>query len=189
MGEISFESALWQGACQLATGEADRALVGAVDELNKYLLGIGQRWGFWTEQTRPGEGAMVACLARMESAAAPIGRVTAVRLGRYRRPFDAEREAAWITAAVGLGEVEVLLSGSGGWPALNPMYCALAQELSKRTHRHLEHRTYKQICGEYHAASAYGFSLALSLVRQGCGGVLLYTLSPRGTKALCFVQP
>ena len=57
-GEISFECALWQGMSQLANGEADCALAGAVDELNKYLLGIGQRWGMWSERTRPGEGAV-----------------------------------------------------------------------------------------------------------------------------------
>src|SRR5439155_1451380 len=63
-GEISFECALWQGMSQLVNGEADCALAGAVDELNKYLLGIGQRWGMWNERTRPDEGAVVASLAR-----------------------------------------------------------------------------------------------------------------------------
>src|SRR5262249_13121786 len=48
-GEISFESALWIGMTQLAAEETDVALVGAVDELNKYPLAIGKRWGFWTE--------------------------------------------------------------------------------------------------------------------------------------------
>ena len=64
MGEISFESALWQGMRQLEIGEADCALVGAVDELNKYPLAIGKRWGLWNEKTIPGEGAMVASLKR-----------------------------------------------------------------------------------------------------------------------------
>ena len=58
-GEISFECALWQGMSQLAADEADCALAGAVDELNKYPLGIGKRWGMWNEQTasrRRGDG-------------------------------------------------------------------------------------------------------------------------------------
>jgi hypothetical protein len=132
---------------------------------------------------------MVARLERTETAAAPLARVTAVRLGRYRRPFDAEREADWIASAVDLAGVDVVLSGAKGWPALDANYEAVAAALSARAGRALEHQTYKQWCGEFHAASAFGFSLAVDLVRQGRHGVLLYTLSPRGAKALCCVRP
>jgi len=155
VGEISFEGALWQGLHQLAADEADAALVGAVDELNKYPLAIGKRWGYWTGQNRPGEGAMVARL----------------------------------TAAVDLAAVNVVLSGARGWPALDANYAAVVAALSARAGRTLEHHTYKQLCGEFHAASAFGFSVAVELARQGRRGVLMYTLSPRGAKAVCFVQP
>ena len=188
-GEISFESALWQAMSQLATGEADCALVGAVDELNKYPLSIGKRWGLWTERTRPGEGAMVASLVRAETAPTPLAHVTAVRLGRYRRPFEAEREGDWIAAAIDLAAVDVVLSGAKGWPALDENYAAVVAALSARAGRTLEHQTYKQLCGEFHAASAFGFSVAVDLVRRGRRGVLMYTLSPRGAKAICCVQP
>ncbi len=43
--EISFETALWQGATELASGRAELALVGAADELNQYQLAAGMRWG------------------------------------------------------------------------------------------------------------------------------------------------
>lgn len=204
-GEISFESALWQGMSQLAVGEADAALVGAVDELNKYPLAIGCRWGFWNEQMRPGEGAVVVGLAHGSALSdqsdlpdpsnaatpltAPLARITTVRLGRYRRPFDAQREADGIAAAVDLSTVDVLLSGAKGWPKLDANYAAVVAALSARAGRTLEHQTYKQRCGEFHAASAFGFSVAVDLVRQGKRGVLLYTLAPRGGRAICFVQP
>ena len=188
-GEISFECALWQGMSQLANGEADCALAGAADELNKYLLGIGQRWGMWNEKTRPGEGAVVASLARTETTSAALARITALRLGRYRRPFDAQREVDWIAAAVDLSAIDVILSGAGGWPALDSMYTAVASALSVRAGRKLEHQTYKQLCGEFHAASAFGFSVALDRVRKSRRGVLLYTLSLRGGKAICCLQP
>jgi 3-oxoacyl-(acyl-carrier-protein) synthase len=187
-GEISFESALWQGICQLATDEADEALSGAVDELNKYLLSIGSRWGLWTPRTPPGEGAMIARLTRAENAAASLARVTAVRLGRYRRPLDPEREADWIAAAVDLTAVDVVLSGAKGLLALDSNYAAVTSALSARIGRTLEHQTYKQRCGEFHAASAFGFSVAVDLVRRGSRGVLLYTLSARGGKAICCVH-
>jgi hypothetical protein len=188
-GDISFEAALWQGISQLATDNADCVLAGAVDELNKYILGLGQRWGIWNEQHRPGEGAVVACLGRAENSPAPLARVTAVRLGRWRRPFAAGREADWLAAAVNLAEVEVLLSGAGGWPELEENYAAVAAALTARAGRTIEHRTYKQLCGEFHSASAFGFSVAVELARERKRGVLLYTLSPRGGKALCCVQP
>ena len=68
------------------------------------------------------------------------------------------------------------------------MYSAVVAALSARAGRKLEHQTYKQLCGEFHAASAFGFSAALDLVRNGRRGVLLYTLSPRGAKAICCLQ-
>lgn len=118
-----------------------------------------------------------------------LARVTAVRLGRYRRPFDAEREADWIAAAVDLASIDVVLSGAKGWPALDPLYASVVAALSARAGRPLEHQTYKQHCGEFGAASAFGFSVALELVRQRGRGVLLYTLALRGGKALCVLQP
>ena len=189
IGEISFECALWQGMNQLTTDEADVALVGAVDELNKYPLGIGQRWGLWNERTRPGEGAMVASLVPVKGSATLLARVTAVRLGRYRRPFNAEREAAWIAEAVDLKSVGVLLSGAGGLPVIDDHYAAVAAALSRLAGRALEQQTYKQLCGEFHAASAFGFSVAVQLVRNKKCGVLLYTLSARGSKAICCLHP
>jgi hypothetical protein len=189
MGEISFEGALWQGLRQLVTDEADCALVGAVDELNKYPLAVGRRWGFWTEQTHPGEGAVVARLTRAATATPQLARVTAVRLGRYRQPFDARREVDWIAKAVDVNTVTMFLSGARGWPILETHYNAVAAELSARAGRRIEHQTYKQLCGEFHSASAFGFSVAVGLVQRNGSGVLLYTLSPRGAKALCCVQP
>lgn len=189
VGEITFECALWQGISQLATDEADCALVGAVDETDKYLLSIGQRWGAWNETIMPGEGAVVASLASAENVSSPLARVTAVKLGRYHKPFDAEREADWIVSAVDLSNVDVLLSGAKGFRQLEPLYAAVAAALLKRKGQPLEHQTYKQLCGEFHSASAFGFSIAVKLAREKKCGVLLYTLSQRGAKALCLVQP
>jgi hypothetical protein len=72
---------------------------------------------------------------------------------------------------------------------LDPHYQAIVTELSRRTDRPLAQQTYKQDCGEFYSASAYGFSVAVELARQQQGGVLLYTLSVRGGKALCCVEP
>jgi 3-oxoacyl-(acyl-carrier-protein) synthase len=188
MGEISFECALWQAANQLWADEADSAIAGAVDELNKFVLSVGKRWGQWTESTLPGEGAVAVNLAMPEKAKEPLAKVTAIHLGRYRRPFDPKREADWIASKIDLGTFDVMLTGAGGLPELDPMYQALVTNVSARTGSTLEHQTYKQVCGEYHAASGFGFSKALELVQQGKRGVLVYTLSLRGGKAMILVQ-
>lgn len=188
-GAITFECALWQAWRQLDSGEADVALAGATDELQNYPLAIGKRWGIWTERTVPGEGAVVARLTNGDANSPALARVTALRLGRYRRPFDAAREASWISETVNLSSVGILLSGGHGLPALEPLYESVAEEISRSVGRVIEHQTYKQLCGEFHSASAFGFSVAVRLANERQCGVLLYTLSPRGGKALCLVQP
>ncbi len=189
MGEISFESALWQAMNQIANDEADEALAGAVDELNKYPLSIGKRWGFWNEQTIPGEAAVVANLAAPTTTKTPLARVTAVRLGRYERPFAAPLEAEWIAQHVDLTKIRTVVTGAKGWPELDAYYDAVIVALSKRAGRTLAQQTYKQHCGEFYSASAVGFAKAVELARAQQRGVLLYTLCLRGGKALCCVEP
>lgn len=188
MSEISFECALWQAMSQLWAGEVDCALAGAIDELNKYPLSIGKRWGIWTQQTRPGEGAVSVNLVPAQNPARSLARVAAVHLGRYRRPFDARREVDWIASKIDIRTIDLVLSGEGGLPALEPMYHDVIAKLLERTGRTIEHQTYKQSCGEFHAASAFGFSIAVERLRQGKSGVLLFTLSSRGGKGIVLIQ-
>jgi hypothetical protein len=187
--EISFEAALWQGICHLQMNEADCVLAGAVDELNKYPLAVGKRWKIWNEKTIPGEGAAIAEVARMENGKPCLARVTALKLGRWRKPFSVMREADWIASAVDLKSVEVILSGAGGFKYLDPFYDETVKQLSERAGRKFEHQSYKQFCGEFHAASAFGFLRAIKTVREMKCGVLLYTLSPGGGKAACLIEP
>ena len=189
MGELSFESALWQALNQINNGEADEALAGAVDELSKYPLSIGKRWGLWNEQTIPGEAAVVANLASPTTNKTPLARVTTVRLGRYERPFAASREAEWIAQAVDLTKIKTVVTGAKGWSRLDACYDAVIVALSQRARRTIEQQTYKQDCGEFFSASAVGFAKAVELAREQQCGVLLYTLSLRGGKALCCVEP
>src|SRR5207248_3355335 len=126
--------------------------------------------------------------ARAQTVSAPLACVTAVRLGRYRRPFDAQREVDWVATTVDLSAADVVLTGAKGLAALDPLYAAFITALLARTSVKLEHQTYKQVCGEFHAASAFGFSVAVELVRRGARGVILYTLSVRGAKALCCLR-
>lgn len=187
-GEISFEAALWQAMNQLSCHEADEALAGAIDELNRYPLYLGKRWGAWDDKTMPGEAAVIARLQR-ESISAPLARVTNVKLGRFRRPFDAKLEAEWIAAQLNLKDVTAIVSGARGWPPLDPLYARVVAELTRIIGHPLEHQTYRERCGEFPAASAFGFSVAVDLARAKQSAVLLYTLSLRGGKAVCRIEP
>ena len=119
--EISFETALWQAATELASGRADLALAGAADELNQYRLAAGMRWGWWPDVSATGgvvpppptalghrlpagEGAAVYALGRRDAGEA-LAYVSAIRIGHSgdgrdtgTPPWDALAEAEWIIA-------------------------------------------------------------------------------------------
>jgi len=212
--QIAFETALWQGATELATGRAELALVGAADELNQYQLAAGLRWGWWQESSPalrpfadplagrqrplPGEGCAMFALGRADSAANPLAFVSALRLGR-RQELDAETEAIWILQTLArngipAGEVDLLLTGANGLRAPDDFYQAVAAAFSRAAGRTVPCAAYKQGCGEHHSASAFGFLTAIGLVRGEIASerpvrtVVLYTLSPTGTKGMCCVR-
>jgi len=188
VADLSFEAALWQAVSQLSANEADFALAGAVDELNKYPLAIGKRWKIWRDGHRPGEGAVVAQLGKINAGSQPMARVTAVHLGRFSVPFNADKEAKWVASLVNLKNIDTVVTGMGGWPRLEKPYSDLVAGLTRFTGRSLNHQLYKPSVGEFPAASAFGFAKAVELVKSGSRGVLLLTLSPRGGKAVCVIE-
>jgi 3-oxoacyl-(acyl-carrier-protein) synthase len=183
--EISFETALWQGATELTSGRAELALVGAADELNQYHLAAGMRWRWWHEaspETRPfagalknrerplpGEGGAVSTLGRAENAVSPLAFVSAIRIGRSENQ-NAETEARWILETLALdgiavSELDLLLTGANGLTQLDDFFRAVAEALSKLAGKKIACGYYKHVCGEHHSASAFGFLTAVGLVR------------------------
>ena len=175
VGEISFECGLWQMLNQLAIGEADLALAGAADELNDYTLTMGKRWSLWKEPVLPGEGAMVASLARATSRVKNSPQFKQCGWDVIDDPSDAEVELAWISSAVDLKTIDVLLTGALGSAALESSYQQIAAAVRERYGSMLRHEIYKDRGGEFHSASAFGFSKALELVGNGAKGVAMYT--------------
>jgi 3-oxoacyl-(acyl-carrier-protein) synthase len=224
--EVSFENALWHAANELSTGSAECAIAGAADELTPYLLSAGKRWGWWPEDTPevvplsdnlsgrqralPGEGATVFCISPETVARRPLAELVCTATGRFPRAadggVDAHREALWIEqelakANLTLGEVDLLLSGANGYAPLDDLYRSVVTALNaSRGGDTLRHGAYKHLCGEYHAASAFGMALAVGLVggrvspaallapEGDCRVVLLYTLSETGTHALTCIR-
>ena len=222
--EISFETALWQGATELTSGRAELALVGAADELNQYQLAAGLRWGWWHENSLeirpfagalknrerplPGEGGAVITLGRAENAAPPLAFVSAIRIGRSENQ-NAETEARWILETlardgIAVSELDLLLTGANGLAQLDNFFHAVAGAVSKLAGKKISCGAYKHACGEHHSASAFGFITAVGLVRGeiapefctadntalpgACRTVVLFTVSPTGTKGMCCIR-
>jgi len=122
VGEITFECALWLGMSHWRSTKpiarwSRGGRGGQISFEHRPALGA------WNDDIKPGEGASSPAWRRSEKPQ-PACRVTTVKLGRYRTPFDAEAEADWITAAVDLSQVDVFLSGAKGFLKLEPMYAA-----------------------------------------------------------------
>jgi 3-oxoacyl-(acyl-carrier-protein) synthase len=211
--EVSFETALWQGATELAVGRAELALVGAADELNQYHLAAGMRWGWWNEsspeihpfttallkpaQPLPGEGCALFTLGNAEKSSNPLAFVSAIRIGRSEKR-DAEAEAQWILETlkrddIAADEADLLLTGANGLREQDEFYQAVAAAFSRQVGHDVRCRGYKHGCGEHHSAAAFGFLTAIGLVRgeiameRPCRTVVQFTLSPSGTKGMCCV--
>jgi hypothetical protein len=103
-----------------------------------------------------------------------------------------------------LASADLLLTGANGWPRLDDLYIEVASILSDMRRNELRRGAYKQASGEHYSASAFGFFVALGLVRGEIDPslclagaprtapqsppprtVLLYTLAPGGSHALC----
>jgi 3-oxoacyl-(acyl-carrier-protein) synthase len=161
-----------------------------------------------------GEGCAMFALGRADTTSPLLARVSAIRTGRCAvdlgGPFDAEAEARWIQETLerdGLlaRDVDLLLTGANGWPPLDEACRGVAQALSRLAGRRVACGAYKQCCGEHHSASAFGFLTAIGFARGeiapercactvgdapasgACRTVVLYTLSPTGTKGMCCV--
>jgi len=228
--EISFDAALWHALSALKQGRVKSAVVCGADELNYYHLLAGAAKGSWKAEgqpftplaagnsrgTFPGEGAAVCVLSEGGQGGGKEAaiKVLAAKFGRYRR--DAESridprssgdflagllESAGIRAA----EVDLLLSGADGDSALDASYLQAGAELAGRAGRVVPQATYKQLCGEYRAASGFGFVTAALILRAGRapeglfkgGGhppadpvktILLYTISRSGAHSGCVLR-
>jgi 3-oxoacyl-(acyl-carrier-protein) synthase len=160
----------------------------------------------------PGEGCAVFTLAAGSLADhAPLAWVSAIRIGRTAEgtigSLEAGAEADWILETLErAGEpptgIDLLLTNAApGLPGEAPFF-AVAAALAERLGREFPAGTYRQYCGELASASAFGFTTALALVRgeilpahcgatlvsarePACRKVVLYTLSPAGTKGMC----
>lgn len=228
--DISFDAALWHAISGLKRGRVKRAVVCGADELNYYHVHAGSAKGLWKTEgypfkplspenargTFPGEGAAVCVLSSggVPGGSGPRVKVLGAKFGRYRRdsqsyisPKEAGDFLARLLASSGVkaAEVDLLLSGADGDSVLDGAYLGAGAELERLAGGAVPHGTYKQLCGDYRAASGFGFVIAALLLRDGIapdglftGGqrlpdgpvktILLYAISRSGVHSGCVLR-
>ncbi|HTC19905.1 MAG TPA: beta-ketoacyl synthase N-terminal-like domain-containing protein [bacterium] len=227
--EISFDAALGHAFSALGQGRVKAAVVCGADEMNYFHVLTGLSKGLWKKGeeplkplapgnspgTLPGEGAAVCVLAADGNAGGEsYGRLLGVKCGRYQR--DAHTyihlpkagdflEELLSRAGVKASEVDLLLLGANGDSRLDAVYLGVGAELGRRAGKDIPPAAFKQLCGDYRAASGFGFALAALILRSGRvpaglfgkttgtpGGpfktILLYNLSRSGVHSACLLR-
>jgi len=185
---LSFESALWQGACLLRAGRARHAVVCGVEalvefqEIHGHLLGwygtdpsplapLSRQKRAAGQGTLPGEGAAAFVLSAPGEAARPLARLVSVRArGPLQRTpvLNACEELAFIEqvlrdARTRLEDVGLVLVGANGASDLDAIYADVAHGLRARMPS-LAVGVYRHLTGDFATASALGFELAVRAV-------------------------
>lgn len=151
---FSFESALLDGMMQLAGGEAQSVLAGAVDELTPAQFRVMERMGCWRNAVA-GEGAQFFLIGRQ-----PVAGCYAELIGidTFQGPLaggEVEGRTGRFLASHGVeqGAIDWLLTGGdikAGARTVTP---------------------FKPLCGEYPTAASFALWLACKVLRDGnfCG--------------------
>lgn len=210
--EVTFEASLYQCASELAAGAADSALAGAGDELCRYHLAAGERWGWWSAESSPivpfralagkrrplaGELCVVFNLGQTGGSEAPLGWISSCRLGLWSigfprfADFDARLEADWIHRnlerdGISLRDVDVCVTGANGFGPLDARYVEVVGCLSELAGHEIVCAAYKHGCGQSHSASAFGLLTALLLAR---GDLAVSACMPNGVAKPEYAAP
>jgi 3-oxoacyl-(acyl-carrier-protein) synthase len=225
--EISFDAALGHALSALRQGRVESAVVCGADEMNYFHVLAGSVKGLWKTReqpfkplapgnsrgTFPGEGAAVCVLsAGKKPGHESLGRVLGVKNARYKRDahtyINLPRAGDFLEellscAGVRASEVDLMLSGANGDGRVDAVYLSVGAELERRAGKPIPQAAFKQLCGDYRAASGFGFALAASILRSGRvpaglfgkAGVpegpvktlLLYNLSRSGVHSACLL--
>jgi len=227
--EISFDAALGHALSALRQGRVKYAVVCGADEMNYFQVLAGSAQNLWkTKETSfqpladgnsrgtfPGEGSAVCILTAGENGGGEsLGSVLAVKCGRYKRDTHTYinlshagdfLEELLSSTGVQASEVDLMLLGANGDGRLDAVYRAVGAELERRSGRKIPQAAFKQLCGDYRAASGFGFAVAALCLSSGrvhaglFGGaatipdgsvktILLYHLSRSGVHSACLLR-
>jgi hypothetical protein len=143
-----------------------------------------------------------------------LGRVLGVKTARYKR--DARTyinmshagdffQELLSSAGIGAIDIDLMLTGANGDGRLDKVYKGVRAELECRSGKKIHQASFKQLCGDYRAASSFGFAMGAILLRSGHSPegllndkvdfkkgsvktILIYNLSRSGVHSACLLR-
>ena len=175
---FSFESALTDALDLMQTGEADSALVGGIDEMTENHFKVTSLLGEWrqnaennldlfknpTKGSIPGEGSVFFTLTKDKlpsTYARLLGLKTVYKPANEQIIFDAVAnllDKSQLKAA----DIDLLVLGLNGDVELDKYYHSLHEKMFPN----VATAGFKNLCGEYHTASAFGLWLACNIIKR-----------------------
>ncbi len=161
---FSFETALLDAMMQLADGEAENVLVGAVDEITPTSFQVMKRMGFWRNGAKMGEGAQFFMLSSIPSEKdyAVLKAVSTFLLPESKQSIEAEIALFLEKNNITPQEIDLILLGNSGDPKQDLPLEIVKQEIFEGT----PSATFKQLCGEYQTASSFGLWCAANILKK-----------------------
>lgn len=173
---VSFESALIDAKLQIENDEAERILVGGIDEMGDYTARLFKLAGFIKPHTEApysildstsigavyGEGAVFFVL-ESEKKDSTYAEVLDVDIFNHIEIDELPAKATQFLENNGLdvSDIDAIVLGYNGDSDSDRNYKALAQNLFKETPQ----LYYKHLCGEYNTASAFGLWVASKVLK------------------------
>jgi 3-oxoacyl-(acyl-carrier-protein) synthase len=162
----SFESALLDSMMLLEEGAAENILTGGIDEIIDASFTIMDRMDYFRKDAKPGkgvagsEGAAFFALSS-KATASSYAQIKGVELFSYTDSGETLHRIREFLAAH-QAQPDLIFSGHNGDTENDSVYDLLLDSLSYRE-RVIK---YKQWCGEYATASAFGTWLAAEIIRN-----------------------
>jgi hypothetical protein len=160
-GVFSFENALLDAMMYIGENPTHNVLAGGVDEITDISHTILKRFGLFRGQARvpQGEGAAYVVLSAKKPVENPVALREVVTLYKASEAIvRAEIEKLLLRSALHHRDIDTVLIGTPHSLRTEQYAASLFPESTKIF--------YKQACGEYPTATAFGFGLALQRMRS-----------------------
>ena len=178
----SFESALLDSLMLLEEGSVKNILTGGVDEIIDASYTIMDRMGYFPKEGRPGKGAAgsegaVYFSLSSEATASSYGCIAGVEMFSFTEPGETRQRIEKFLSE-NQSVPDLILSGHNGDTENDSVYDLLLESLPGKKNS----ISYKQWCGEYPTATAFGTWLAAEILRNKKVPEPLNRLLPEGEK-------
>lgn len=175
---FSFESALTDALDLINTGEAGSALVGGIDEFTENHFRVTSLLGEWRQQaennldlikhpgtgTIPGEGSVFVTLTKdkLPSSYARLRGLKTVYKPQNGQIINDAIEKLLVENHLTAADIDLVVAGMNGNAISDVHYLNVINTLFAMT----PVAVFKNLCGEYHTASAFGLWLSANIIKR-----------------------